>query len=185
MMPTATWPIGEALLIQLRATKYNPEFRDAEGRYLRDEWTCVSEVGQRFMGEELTAAGYLVKEDAYVSVAVRFLKLVGTTQIRVIDLEDDRESAIPEEVQQLRPVTMDQPVNDALISGDQIPTYIRAALRGIIWFRLQASDGTYIHFGWDYYMYMGSPTPVNLEDLECDHMYIERFQSPYATPPTT
>ena len=31
-----------------RITKYNPEFRDEEGRYILDEWTSVTDIGKEF-----------------------------------------------------------------------------------------------------------------------------------------
>ncbi len=41
-------------MISYRVTKYNPAYRNEQGWYLKDDWTCYSEVGVRSNGEIFT-----------------------------------------------------------------------------------------------------------------------------------
>ncbi|WIV19864.1 hypothetical protein QPK24_03750 [Paenibacillus polygoni] len=47
-------------------TKYNPHFRDEEGRYLKEDWIAISDIGKLFDGEMLTADHYMKIEDSYI-----------------------------------------------------------------------------------------------------------------------
>lgn len=37
--------------LELQITKYDPQYRDEMGIYLRDEWTAISQIGDTFEGE--------------------------------------------------------------------------------------------------------------------------------------
>jgi uncharacterized protein YydD (DUF2326 family) len=41
----------------LRTTKYNPEFRNDQGYYIKDEWTAVSDIGNIFDRNRLHRTG--------------------------------------------------------------------------------------------------------------------------------
>jgi len=49
-----------------RITKYNPLFRDAEGRFNRDDWTSISDIGKVFDNQVLTIVMYKKTEDSYI-----------------------------------------------------------------------------------------------------------------------
>jgi hypothetical protein len=46
--------------------------------------------------------------------------------------------------------------NDSVLPLDRIGEIIRRILREEFWCRLEGSKG-FVHFGWDYYMYIGVP----------------------------
>ena len=70
-----------------RVSKYDPEFRDETGRYLRDEWTSVSDMGRSFDGVTLDPPTYLAIETAYVRSVREFMIDAGVTSLRVTYLE--------------------------------------------------------------------------------------------------
>ncbi|QSX06726.1 hypothetical protein JYG23_04550 [Sedimentibacter sp. zth1] len=49
-----------------RITKYNPQYRDSYGAYLKDEWTSLSDVGKQYDGKVFTKDEYLEYERLYI-----------------------------------------------------------------------------------------------------------------------
>ena len=66
---------------EYRVTKYNPQNRDRDGRYLGTEWTSYSDIGKCFDGKVLTEQEYLKAEDAFMSAAVSFLNESGIDRL--------------------------------------------------------------------------------------------------------
>lgn len=68
----------------------------------------------------------------------------------------------------------------SVFSIEQVSDLIRQILKGEVWCRLEGSGG-FVHFGWDYYMYIGVPHRC----LEAERLakglglYPEEFASPY------
>ncbi len=75
-------------MFQYRISKYDPSFRDAEGRYTRDEWIMAGQIGESFDGVVLTREEYQRVEDAYVTVARGFLRESGVASLTVMGLEN-------------------------------------------------------------------------------------------------
>jgi hypothetical protein len=55
------------------------------------------------------------------------------------------------------------------------------ALRKQVWARLEAPRRAFVHFGYDYYMYIGTSrdTSKAAETVEAAGLYVERVRSPY------
>ena len=70
--------------------------------------------------------------------------------------------------------------NDSVLPLDSIGEFIRRILRQEFWCRLEGSEG-FIHFGWDYYMYIGVPHPCPTARARAAELglYVEEFASPY------
>lgn len=49
---------------QYRVTKYNPAFR-IDGKYTRNEWTSISDIGKNYDGETFTLSAYEKVESHY------------------------------------------------------------------------------------------------------------------------
>jgi hypothetical protein len=60
-------------LFEYRITKYDPGKRDAQGRYVADEWTMYSQVGQAVGGVVLTIEEYRQTESAYINAVLTLL----------------------------------------------------------------------------------------------------------------
>jgi hypothetical protein len=150
-----------------RVTKYNPAFRDQSGAYAKVEWTMFGQIGQAFSGVVLTSVEYERVEDAYVQSALSFLREGGLPSMRVAGLENSRK----------RPLDFQ---NDSVLPLEHIGEIIRQVLREEYWCRLEGSDG-FLHFGWDYYMYIGVPhlCPMARATATKLGLFVEEFASPY------
>ena len=162
-----------------RITKYNPCNRDEAGRYLVDEWTSVSDVGKSFGGRQLTIETYLLVEDAYVAVVTSLLTIGNVGPLRVVDFEDkgscrqltDRLVATSAEYR-------NQVWDGCLFSHENVESCVRLTLREVIWCKLIGKNDFFVHFGYDYYMYIGG---IDLDGwAPPPHMFCEEYNSPYA-----
>lgn len=155
-------------MFEYRVTKYDPAMRDGQGAYERNEWTSFGDIGRSFDGNALSEQEYLRVEEAYIAAALAFLKESRISSLHVLGLENHLEA-----------------VNE-LSDGDEISLeqFRRAAagvLREKFWCRFEASDA-FVHFGYDYYMYVGVPLPCpDAQRLAVAHgLFVEPFHSPYA-----
>ena len=164
-----------------RITKYNPAFRDGRGAYLKDEWTSVSDVGKSFDGAVLTFEEYRKIEDAYVSTALSFISEAGLDALTVTYLESNRVSEARAE--DLRGIDFDPKLarRGMPLSGGALGDVCRLVLREILWCKLESESGFYLHFGYDYYMYVGSPVPSekSIAYGSQQSLFVEERESPY------
>jgi len=152
---------------RFRVTKYDPQFRDGKGAYMREEWNSYADLGRFFDGKPLTQPDYERVEGHYITAATRFLGEAGVPGLRVKGLENTQQSlCAPRE-------------GDWLTVGG-IATVARDLLREAYWCRLEG-ENAYLHFGWDFYMYLGVPRacPVAQKLAQQLGLYVEPFDSPY------
>jgi hypothetical protein len=161
---------GGGQVNEYRVTKYNPAFRGPGGAYTKDEWTSVRDVGRSFAGEVLTREEYERVENAYVGSALAFLGEAGLTSLSIEGPENTRVESLVFR-------------NGSILSLDEVREAIRRVLREEFWCRLEGVDG-FVHFGWDYYMYIGvpHPCPTARERTVELGLYVEEFASPYKVP---
>lgn len=166
---------------QWRITKYNPAYRNAEGHYLRDEWTSASDIGKPFLEEILTLDDYLQVEKAYVDTVMKFLEVYQIESIRLIHLETyglydvDKSSPLYDATFDTIPLA-----EDMLVTIAQIPIVCKMALREFIHCQLITED-FFAQFGYDYYMYIGAIS-IQQEALQFatkQHLFVEQMTSPY------
>lgn len=150
-----------------RVTKYDPSFRDARGAYTRDEWTSIADIGQRFGGTVLTREEYQRIEDAYVAVALGFMRESGQSELVAVGLENHA----------CHPLDFE---DGDVLRVEHLGDVIRRVLREEFWCRLEAPNA-FVHFGYDYYMYVGVPDPCP-EAARLAHelgLFVEDCHSPY------
>jgi hypothetical protein len=168
---------------QWRVTKYNPDFRDENGHYtLNEEWTCPSEIGKIISGKEFTLDEYLQVEAAYVNAVIKFIEESGINSLRILKLskwkisEDDKTSNLYEaEFEQL--VLKE----DLIVNKNEIRLICKMVLRNFLDCQLYFKDKFFVHFGWDFYMYIGSYVNCSLasEFATNNGLFVEQIQSPY------
>jgi hypothetical protein len=150
-----------------RVTKYDPALRTAAGAYVKDDWTSFSDVGRSFCCVTLSRDEYLRVESAYVEAASAFLAEDRAPELRVVGLEirDDRPSAA---------------VEGSVVARADFDSVCRSVLRGEFWCKFEA-DRRFVHFGWDYYMYVGVMNPCERSILRATALglFVEDFTSPY------
>jgi len=155
---------------QYRITKFDPAKRDEKGAYLLDEWTAFTDIGKEFAGGCLEEVEYLKVESAYLRAVESFLKEAGLPELFLKGVERGRAKRLPAFVEEGR-----------LLSVEQCAAFSRLALREVAWGRLVVPGRAYVHFGWDYYMYIGVPVacPSSVEAAERSGLFVEPFRSPY------
>jgi hypothetical protein len=151
---------------EYRVTKYNPAFRDELGHHTRPEWIMFKDIGETYSGVLFTREEYERVEDAYVQAALSFLRESGLSSIRVAGIENRSN----------QPLDFD---NGSVLPLDRIGEIICRTLREEIYCRLEGSD-CFVHFGWDYYMYVGVPHRCPRSQALAAELglFVEEFASP-------
>jgi len=151
---------------EYRVTKYNPAFRDQRGHYTRAEWSMFKHIGETYSGVLFTREEYERVEDSYVQAALSFLHESGLSSIRIAGIENRSK----------QPLDFD---STSVLPLDRIGEIIRRTLREEIYCRLEGSE-CFIHFGWDFYMYIGVPHPCPRAQVRAAELglYVEEFASP-------
>lgn len=131
-----------------------------------EEWCDFSDVGDTFGGVALTLDAYEEVEREYVSAVRGFALASGHSVLQLTDVERE---------DQLEGVVLDL---------DGIEGAARRILRNDLWFRMQSpARDFYVHFGYDYYMYIGSRSsscPEAITSAVAGGLYVEPdFPSPY------
>ena len=128
---------------EYQVTKYDPALRDASGRFTGNEWTAMSDVGRRFGGRVLKMREYLATEAKYLRVLAAMLAEAEVSRLELRDLE--LHGFEPSgRWRQGESLTIPRAVE-----------FARLALREELWGRLVAPRRAFVHFGYDYYMYVG------------------------------
>jgi len=152
---------------RFRVSKYDPALRTVSGVYGKDEWTSFSDVGRSFSGTTLSREEYLRVESAYVEAAAAFLAEDRAPELRVVGLEirGDRPTA---------------PVEGSHVARGAFAGVCQSILRDEFWCKLEA-DGRFVHFGWDFYMYVGVLNPCERAIVRAKSLglFVETFESPY------
>lgn len=152
-------------MFEYRVTKYNPAIRSEGRQYC--EWTSISDVGTTFDGQVLTQPAYEEVEAAYLAVATAFLREAEAGSLSIRGLEDRKNNGA------------------SYAEGDAFaPMDARAimaqVLREELWCRLEG-DRAFVHFGYDYYMYVGVETPCPMAQRLAVQLglFVEEMRSPY------
>jgi len=153
---------------QYRVTKYDPKLRSATGAYLADDWTSCFDIGKSFGGTLLTEKRYLGVEQAYLQAAVAFLAEANIVKLKVVGLENHQQ-------------ILSAPPEGSTIQSSEASQVLRSLLREEYWCKLE-NPKSFIHVGYDYYMYIGLPTkcPNAIAVANSIGLFVEEFPSPYA-----
>jgi hypothetical protein len=150
--------------ITYRISKYDPEYKDDDGKFLHREWTSISDIIEGKNSDSFET--YYKTESAYADT------------VRLIMQQQDLDTLILDGMEYLPPTK--QEFNDHLfkgyykhivptfvaeledlkdgykLKGEQLEMMIRLILREVLWAELLAPD-LKISFGYDYYMYVTCP----------------------------
>ena len=166
-----------------RITKYNPAFRNEKGHYLHDDWTFFAQVGRTIDGKLLTLQEYMRAENVYVAAVMRFLTGVGIAELTVTEYVSPVHSLAHVAESKIQDITL-RPADlwsGKAIGGRELEEVIRLILREATWCKLEKPSSFYLHFGWDYYMYVGSAFRPEqaLKDIQGLGLFVEECTSPY------
>lgn len=165
-----------------RITKYNPKYRDAEGSYvIKDEWTSYSDIGKHIRGKEFTYNDYLQVENAYISTIKLFMECNRLKSLKVANLEkyielDKNDRYISEAMQH----NFNYVQEGVDLEVDEVDLVAKLILRERLWCKLESSC-MFVHFGWDYYMYIGSENSCinDIQRILNLGLFVEEYVSPY------
>lgn len=168
-----------------RVTKYDPARRDERGAFLDPDWTSHADIDRAIGGRTLQLDDYLKVESAYAAAARAFHQEAGCPPLTVVGLETN----------DLQPRTVDLGLADVLepvvhdgdsVGDDEIERLCRLNLRELVWCKLEAkSQDFYLHFGHDYYMYVGTRSSSEdvIRRVEASGLFVEPMRSPYLDDP--
>ena len=151
---------------QYRISKYNPELR-VDGRYYRDEWTSYSDVGKVYNGEIFTYEKYVAVEKSLIGSIKELVVVAEIKVLQIAELEDYNKIS-----------TL---CNGQNIELKNIEFFVTDCHREKYWCKLNG-DNFFIHFGYDYYCYVGCNLSNNYT-AEMAHRYnlfCENMVSPYS-----
>lgn len=164
-----------------RLSKYDPALRDHAGNFLGNDWTSFSDIGKSFDGKVLDVATYLEVENAYVESIVSFFDAVRIEDLYLEQFERcsdwelmalDRRIGLPEDLPAF--------VIGKSLKGSDWECFIRLALREVIWGQLHnAKADAYLHFGYDFYVYLGARGESILQWNPSRGIFAEAMHSPY------
>jgi len=149
-----------------RITKYDPKNRNENGAYLLDDWTAISDIGKVFSGKCLTKKEYENVENNYLFAIESFLTEASIEHLTINSLEQGSEFDF---------------VNGQTVNLKETLEIAKLSLREEIWCKLSINQNMYIHFGYDYYMYIGVSKVCRetLNILPNKGLFVESFKSPY------
>ena len=161
-----------------RITKYNPNFRDEKGRYVKNDWSCFSDVGKTFEDGALTLDGYESVEVLYIEAILSFVKCMNIPYLECKDVEKDDEI---EAVSKDESFVYKQVKNNSKVNLKNLPVLLKLILRNYLWCRLVYGEQMFVHFGYDYYMYVGVAEGCEkvIKQIEASGLFVEEFVSPY------
>ena len=150
---------------EYRITKYNPINR-INVAYMADEWTSFSDIGKVFGGTILSLDAYLKTEQAYIDCCIELIEKAKISKLYIKQAEYYCEGIH---------------FSSNISNTQEIRQVITACLREQCWLKLTSKD-FFIHFGYDYYMYIGSSLPSEsvIETVKRYGLYCEQYSSPYS-----
>lgn len=152
-----------------RISKFDP---DSSVANRRDDWTSMSDVGGRFSGRTLTQSTYEDVEAAYLDAVRLVLAEADVATLQVTDVV--RSSISTTKTSWI--------VEGASVDTEQIVEVCRAQLREELACHLAGGSGFSIDVGFDFYLYITSPIPLDRSLAEIRHsgLYVEpEVPSPY------
>ena len=153
-----------------RVTKYDPSLRGEDGSFQGETWTAYSDVGRNFNGVELVESDYLRVEAAYLFAIEALLSEARVDRLVLRGLENRRATKLPKIFR-----------TGAKLNVAQCVEFASFALREQAWGKLVDPVRAYVHFGYDYYMYLGVPArcPAAIAEVQRRGLFVEEFRSPY------
>ena len=150
-------------------TKYDPKNRDADGIYLKDEWTDHSDIGQIFEGKQLTFAEYLAIETKYIQAVLLFMECLGIETLKVTKLIHRAR------YQKKALIDGKRIINDTYYNYEMITFLIQSMLRNKFGCILE-SENMRVRFYDDYYMTLGCTMPCSstIKQIENMGLFVEK-----------
>lgn len=167
-----------------RISKYDPAFRSESGGYYLEDWTSASDIDNIFGGSKLTYERYIQIENVYIQSIYSFLHDVKISSLIMINLEKKmslNEKSVLNRYRLNWLLNSHKIYDGKTIDISDIGDICRLNLRELIWCKLELQNKFYIHFGYDYYVYVGSCFNCEnaIRTTQEVGLYVEFKKSPY------
>lgn len=165
-----------------RITKYNPIFRDSQGKYCNEEWTSIFDVGKSFSGQVFTIQDYLQTEKMYIKAVLDFVEYLKLPGLKVTSLmkwtnEFKYSQYYSKEMIELYCNIKE----DDILNSENLLNLCKLILRENLGCQLLYETKIFVHFGYDYYMYIGCDESCEdvIQKISKMGLFVEDFKSPY------
>lgn len=171
-----------------RITKYNPLFRDANGRYIKEDWTSISDIGKIFEGNILTGEEYKSTEDKYVKAVQLIMNYMNAPFIVVSNVRKSSDDADFEKTikkylelynDNYLKGTYYNIIDNMKFSSEQIDSLIRLLLREEIGADVYYETKLKVFIGYDYLMGIHTSQLIEpiMPKIEEMGLFVEKFNS--------
>ncbi len=164
-----------------RITKYDPKFRDSNGFYLKDEWCIYSEIGKIFEGIKFDFKEYERVENLYITAIELFMICHNITSLQIDTLEKNKK-LIRDNHNNLHMIYLFNEAKEGnWIDKSDMQDFCKLVFREKLWCKLKCPRKMFVHFGWDFYMYVGSAIACEntIANIEKSGLFVEQCKSPY------
>jgi len=164
-----------------RITKYDPKKRNSQGWFLEDTWISYGDIGRSYQSEKLTYDEYVRVENLYINAIVQFMMSLNVSHLQVKYLENHGSINEDPSVDKTEVMFVNTLKENDLLSLEQVKMVSKLILRGYFWCKLISKHKMFVHFGDDYYMFIGSRSECKdtLEAIRKSGLYVENYESPY------
>ena len=155
-------------------------YRNKDGSYQKDDWTSVGDVGRIYEGDAFTYNMYLLFENAYISAIRTVMKLNNIKSFNLQSLEKKEVYDYPD-ISKNNTIDYISGLSEGYtINYRNIDFIAKLILRELLWGKF-VNKNMFVHFGYDYYMYIGSRKDLGVESKIISEMglFVEEMESPY------
>jgi hypothetical protein len=139
-------------------TKYNPIYRDENGKYLREEWLGFFQIGKKIGDQVLTFEIYSETESKYIESAILFFKFHNCDKVVIKNVEKNGFGNFQESDKDELLNYYDQIYEGMVLNPEQLNYILKLVLREFLWGEFFCVDSNEIalRFGYDFYMHFNS-----------------------------
>src|SRR6185295_13619300 len=73
-----------------RITKYDPQYRDQNGSFTKQEWTAYSDIGKLYDNTQFDYNEYIKIENLYINAIRYFMHCCKISSLRIVSLEKSK-----------------------------------------------------------------------------------------------
>lgn len=165
-----------------RITKYDPRYRNHEGMFLNNEWTSYSDIGYTFDDARFTYEMYEKTENLYIKAIIFLMECNKVSSLQVNSLEKSKRLKKDDHNTKHMSLLFNTVKENDWIEQENIEDFCKLILREKLWCKLVNNEKMFVHFGWDFYMYIASAFACEktIKNIENSGLFVEPFRSPYA-----
>ena len=132
-------------MISYRISKYNPQYRDSDGAYKKNEWTSICDIGKIFPEGILNENEYYETENKYVNTFREIIEFLNIDVLYIRNFEKHKNFSRTSLYKKHR-----------ILSVDEACVFLTLCLRENCWGRLKAKQEKQFcaYVGYDYYLHI-------------------------------